>query len=367
MEAKLSTFGSMPTETVEETPIQETQTVTEETTTTETIAEAVEQTAETPAETIAEAVVEDNVSNYEMPSFDEPEATTTQEAAAPKEEVKPITDWREAIKAADRKEILKELGINEFAIELDEHISKGGKADDYILAKSRDWNNVTDLDVMRDEFKARFPNLTPEEIDRKLSRKYAIDDIDDEVRSDGLIDLKSDAYELRQQRIEKDKKLVLPQYAAATEPQKVIDDFIAEQQRLQNESYQKNVEFFANNEHTKSLLESKRVVVPIGKEGQFKFSVDKPELIMKGVTDANVWSKIVSNEKGEPDVQKLQQIVLFAANISKYNNDLVNYGKSLGHSKEVEEGQNARKPGSVAAFDNSATPSYRTGTYGSRN
>lgn len=367
MEAKLSSFGAF----VETPPTEETVTTDVSTTTVDEagainvpdlgVTESTED--EKVTEAAAPAVVnETNESSFEMPDFDEPDAAATTTEAKPAE--KTFTDWKEAIKGTDKKAILKELGIDDFAIELAEHIANGGNAVDYLTAKSRDWNTVTDIDVMRDEYKTRFPNLNAEEIERKLTRKYMLNEEDDEdLRNDGLIDLKSDAYELRQKRIERDSKLIIPQaQAPAVDENAIIEKYIASQ----SENSKTFNDFIINNEATKNLTESKRVVVPIGDSGSFNFSVDKPDQLMRGVVDSRVWNKIVSNEKGEPDVQKLQQIVLFALNPKKYNNDLVNYGKTLGHSKEVEEGQNAKKPGGKMAHPDEA-PTYKVGTYGSRN
>ncbi len=369
MEAKLSTFGQFA-----ETPVTENTSEAISTTTvdeagainvpdlgTETETTIVPDTVATekPAETAVEAIVESDVSNMEIPNFDEPAATTTEEK--PAAEAKPLS-WKEAIKTADRKEVLKEMGVDDFTIELSEHIAKGGSAVDYLNAKSRDWNKVTDIDIMRDEFRSRYPNLNEEEIERKLTRKYLLDDVDDDVKEDGMIDLKSDAYELRQKRIERDSKLIIPQ---AQQQQAPVDEaaIIAKYVESQSQNNKDYFDYVAASESTKNLLESKRVVVPIGDSGSFNFSVDKPDQLMRGVVDSRVWNKIVSNEKGEPDVAKLQQIVLFALNPKKYNNDLVSYGKSLGDNKQVEEARNAKKPDNRSATPDDK-PAYAVGTYG---
>jgi len=310
---------------------------------------------ETPA-------VEDNTtSSFEMPSYDEPAATTTEEKPAT---AAPITDWREAIKAADRKELLKELGIDDFAIELNEHIKSGGQAADYIAAKSRDWTSISDIDVMRDEFRTKYPNLNADEIERKLTRKYMLDEMDDDLKNDGLIDLKSDAYELRQQRIERDKKLIIPSNKAPeVDMDAMTDQFMQSQQRLQQENYKKSIELFNNHEATKELNQSKRVALDLGANGKFSFTVDKPESLTRIIYDKDAWGRLVNNEKGEPNVALLQEIALHAANPSKFKNDLVNYGKSLGVHNVVAEGQNAKRPlGSPAKTDTS--PVIRQGTYG---
>ena len=304
---------------------------------------------------------EENVSTLEVPDFDEKEVVNDEQKQVESKKEQP-QDWKQAIKAVDKKDILKELGVDDFVIELNEYIVNGGQAADYLAAKSRNWNDVSDLDIMRDEFKARYPNLSAEEIERKITRKYMLEELDDDLKEDGLIDLKSDAYELRQKRIEKDGKLIIPQ-----RPQPENNEAKkAEQDKIAAEQYKAAMEFFENHEATKNLMQSKRVAIDLGDNGKFNFNIDKPEQLMRVVTDGKVWGKVINNDKGEPDVAKLQKIALYAINPTKFENDLVSYGKSLGHFKEVEEGQNAKKPGGKAAQPDEK-PTYRVGTYGSRN
>jgi len=367
--AKLSSYGSLPAESFTETTTAETTTSTvnedgvinmPDVVEDEPVAAVTDTVIENTTEATVEAVVDNTVSSFEMPSYDEPAIETTEGKAAEA----PITDWREAIKTADRKELLKELGIDDFAIELNEHIKNGGQASDYLNAKARDWNSVPDLDIIRDEFKAKFPNLTAAEIERKISRKYSLDDIDDDLKADGEIDLKSDAYELRQSRIERDKKLIIPSNKSPeVDMDAMTNQFMESQQRIQQENYKKSIDIFNNHEATKELNQSKRVALDLGANGKFSFTVDKPEVITKAIYDSKFWSKITSNEKGEPNVKLLQKLVLHAINEQKFENDLVNYGKSLGLHNVVAEGQNAKRPiGSPAKTDTS--PVIRQGTYG---
>jgi len=366
--AKLSTFGSLPAESFE--PIaEEAPAATVEGDGVINMPDVVD---DAPVETVvaepaaaveAAPVVEDTTnSSFEMPSYDEPaviEEAKPAEAAAPA-----ITDWREAIKKVDRKELLKEAGISDFALELDEHIKNGGQAADYLNAKARDWNSVPDEDIIRDEFKAKFPNLTAAEIERKISRKYSIDSLDDDEKADGEIDLKSDAYELRQQRIERDKKLIIPSNKVPEVDMDAMTQQVMEsQQRIQQENYKKTIDIFNNHEATKELNQSKRVALDLGANGKFSFTVDKPESITRAIYDSKLWSKLTSDEKGEPNVALLQKLVLHAANPQKFENDLVNYGKSLGKHDIIAEGQNAKRPlGSQAKTD--ISPVVRQGTYG---
>jgi hypothetical protein len=366
---RMSTYSQM--QAVEETPTAEVEAPVEaDVVQMPVIDEPAATTTETAVETTeaptTEAPAENDVANtsFEIPSFDAPAPAATVDAPTPAVTPAIEIDWREAIKKADKKELLKELGIEDFAIELNDHIKSGGQAADYLNAKARDWTTVSDLDVIRDEYKAKYPNLTPEEIERKITRKYAIEDVDEDAQADGAIDLKSDAYELRQQRIERDKKLVIPSTKTPEADVETITKMVFDNQEKQRqENYTALADYIGKHEATTALMQSKRVALDLGANGKFNFTVDKPEVVTRAIYDPSIWNKLTHNEKGEPNVALLQELVLYAVNPAKYKNDLVNYGKSMGAQNMIAEGQNAKRPLGTAPKPDDK-PTYSKGTYG---
>jgi len=108
-------------------------------------------------------------------------------------------------------EILKELGVTDFAIEMDTYLQKGGKAEDYLNAKGMDWNSVGDDDLVKSDLRKKYPDFTKQEIDRKFNRQYGVtDDMTDEEREDRLLDLKGEAYQIRQSKIAEQQKFKVP-------------------------------------------------------------------------------------------------------------------------------------------------------------
>jgi hypothetical protein len=169
---------------------------------------------------------------------------------------------------------------------------------------------------------------------------------------------------LSQQRIERDKKLLIPtQQSPQADVEAITNQVLASQQAQHQQNLQKTIEQFNNHEATKALMQSKRVALDLGANGKFNFAVDKPDFITRAMYDPQVWSKLINNEKGEPNVALLQEIILHAANPAKFKNDLVNYGKSSGLQSVVAEGQNAKRPTGTAP-KTSDTPTYSQGTYG---
>lgn len=323
-------------------------------------AESATVSTEEPQSTVVtepEAQVEENVTAFSMPSFgDEPAEDSTEEAQASASVQ--VTDWKEQLKKSDPKEILKELGYDEFVAEFAEFRKNGGDAYKYLEAKAFDWNNVSHTDLVFDELKLQYPNLSDDKIEKLYQARYKQTEFAaDEDREVGLIQLEADAELVRQKRIQEQQQFRIPE---VSRPQEVDNQLqYAEQERLLAEQQQQVLQFFREHDATKSLLESKRVAIDLGDNGRFNFNIDKPENLMAVALDGEKWQRAISVNPQEadpakliPDVAKLQKIALVALN-PNYEKDLVNYGKSLGLKAIIEEGQNARRPvGSVPAQPN---------------
>lgn len=303
-----------------------------------------------------ETQVEENVTAFSMPNFgDEPDEETSTEAQSSAQVQ--VTDWKEQLKKSDPKEILKELGYDEFVADFAEFRKNGGDAYKFLEAKAFDWNNVSHTDLVFDELKLQYPNLSDDKIEKLYQARYKQTDFaSDEDREVGLIQLEADAELVRQKRIQEQQQFRIPE---VSRPQEVDNQLqYAEQERLLAEQ-QQVLQFFREHDATKSLLESKRVAIDLGDNGKFNFNIDKPENLMAVALDGEKWQRAISVNPQEadpakliPDVAKLQKIALVALN-PNYEKDLVNYGKSLGLKAIIEEGQNARRPvGSVPAQPN---------------
>jgi hypothetical protein len=315
---------------------------------------------EEPSSTVVtepEAQVEENVTAFSMPSFGEESVEDSNEEAQSSATVQ-VTDWKEQLKKSDPKEILKELGYDEFVADFAEFRKNGGDAYKFLEAKAFDWNNVSHTDLVFDELKLQYPNLSDDKIEKLYQSRYKQTDFaSDEDREVGLIQLEADAELVRQKRIQEQQQFRIPE---VSKPQEVDNQLqYAEQERLLAEQQQQVLQFFREHDATKSLLESKRVAIDLGDNGKFNFNIDKPENLMAVALDGEKWQRAISVNPQEadpakliPDVAKLQKIALVALN-PNYEKDLVNYGKSLGLKAIIEEGQNARRPvGSAPAQPN---------------
>lgn len=274
----------------------------------------------------APAAQDSSVSSFTIPDFDAPVEETPSASPA-------NIDWRQAIKNADIKELLKEIGVSEFAIEINEHLKNGGDAMDYLNAKAVDYNKVSDTEILKADLKKQYPSFTSAQIDLMFNRKYSVsEDASDEDKEFAELQVKADAHNARQAKITEQQKFKIPTAA----PQ--VDNSAA--QAAQEQQIEAARQWYNNHEATKSLESSKRVTLNLGDNGNFNFDVDRPELLTKVITDGPTWQKLTLNKQGEPDVAKMQKIGLYAINPEKFEADLVNYGKSLALATLIKEGQN---------------------------
>jgi hypothetical protein len=302
-----------------------------------------------------QAPLEDNQSSFSMPSFDgegDSEGEEGQAAAV-------VVDWKEELKKANPKDILKELGYDDFLAEFAEFRKNGGDAYKYLEAKAFDWETVNHQDLVLDELKLQYPHLSDDKIEKLYQAKYKQSEFaSDDDKEIGAIQLEADAELIRQKRIAEQKTFQIPDVMNSQEVNQ-FQERMAEQQKIENERVQQALQFFKEHEATKNLMDSKRVAIDLGDNGKFNFTVDKPETLMAVALDSEKWQRAIAVNPQEadpskliPDVAKLQKIALVALN-PNYEKDLVNYGKSLGLKSIVEEGQNARRPiGSTPAQPN---------------
>lgn len=291
-------------------------------------------------------------------------------AAAPEtaQPAAPSYNWKDELKKLDRKEILKELGVNDFALEINEYISKGGNPIDYLNARAIDYNQVSDEALIKESMRKEYPTFTTSDIDKMYNRRYsAADDLLDEEKEFVELQKKADAYKIRQAKITEQQSFKIPE-TSIPQADEAYEQW--KQYKEQSETYvEKLNKFFVEHPATKNLNESKRVAIDFGKDvPAFNFNIDRPELITQSFTDGGkIWQKITSTATGEPDVQKQQLISLFAFNPSKFMQEIFNYGQLMGvRNKIVAEGQNATRPQAVIIPVENQTTTYGQGRYGDK-
>lgn len=354
--AKLTTFSQLQNDL----SAYETKESVAASTTTEPVTQEVVTTTTEPI--VEEKIPDVSVSNF---SFGEDiHAVETQEVKAAT--VQPVFNFDEELKKVDKKEVLKKLGVNDFAIELNDYLLKGGKAEDYLNAKSIDYNNVSDEDLIKADLRKQYAGFTPDKIDKLFNAKYGVTDSDtDETKEQKELQLEADGYLKRQSKIQEQQSFKIPD-TPILQKDEAYEQWKAEQES-QTKLNEQGKQWFLQHDATKALNESKRVTISLG-DGvdPFNFSIERPDLITKVLTDGGeTWGKLTSTKTGEPDVPKQQLLTLFAYNPQQFINHIFRYGVQMGERKPVVEGQNASRPqAKVASIDPNATPTYKVGKFG---
>lgn len=318
------------------------------------------QVPETGTEAAPQEVVEENVSSFDLGGGETAEQAAVSESTV----ATPSFNLDEELKKIDRKEILKKVGVTDFAIEIDEYLSKGGNAVDYLNAKAIDYNKIADEDLIKQDLQRQYPTFTPQQINLMYNRKYTVDpDALDDDKEFVSLQLKADAHNVRQQKIAEQQKFKIPE-TPILQKDEAYEQW-KEQQQSQPRLMEEFRSFYENHEATKALNESKRVTISLG-EGvpPFNFKIDQPQMLTKAMTDGGATlNKLLTTQSGEPNVAKQQLVTLFSFNPEKFIQDIFKYGQSMGVRKElVEEGQNAQRPQAKVTDMNTSTKPVITGT-----
>lgn len=296
-------------------------------------------TVDPVAPVVSEPVKEPNVADFKFEEF-EPQGTS--DATIPS--TRPEVNLDDLLKKADAKEILKKLGVSDFAIEIDQHIRGGGQAVDYLQARAIDYSKISDDSLLKDDLRKQYPTLQPHQIDMMFERKYSpLTELQDD-KDFAEIQKQADAYKVRQSAIAEQQKFKISETVVPT----VVDN--REQEIAQQQQYEKVLNFYKEHPDTQNLMTSKRVAIDLGADGKFNYNIDKPEYLTRAILDGEFWKRITSANPKEPDVAKLvpnvalQQKLAFIAMNPNYEKDLVNYGRSLQLPALVKEGQNVVPP-----------------------
>lgn len=94
---------------------------------------------------------------------------------------------------------------NDTVKEINDWVTKGGDLKDYYEFKLTDYNALEDLDVVKREYKQKYPSLSNEQLERKLNRDFKLneDKFDEDEIEDAKIDLKLRADEARKSFLDK--------------------------------------------------------------------------------------------------------------------------------------------------------------------
>lgn len=251
-------------------------------------------------------------------------------------------DWKEAIKKADHKEVLstigdkpellKALGVPDFALKMLDHIEKGGDPADFIKINSVDYSKMTDDDAILAGIREENPGA-PEAVIKKIfdkeMEKYETDpDVyDPETVEYGNYLKKGTADKYRNQLIEKQKQFAIPAAKAPETAAPAVDP--AEQAKIDEINLK-----ISESETTKKLISDKKIFIG-GKDGH-KFDIENPQDYVDYATGKkNLFSKF-AKEDGSVDLDLFYATVAFIENREKYESAAIGHGMTKANRAEIE-------------------------------
>lgn len=219
-----------------------------------------------------------------------------------------------------------------------EYYEKTGDLTPYLQAKTIDFNQMADEDVMRRDLREQYPDVS-EKAFEKLFKQQVVDKfkLDPDQWEEDDIDLgkellKSEASKLRAKYQEWQNGFKAPE-RETNESQ--IDTSAEDAQRALEEFAEKT----KSSEATKALIESKRIAIKTG-DGEFNFEISDPNQLLEMTIDNSKFFTQFVGAEGNLDYAKWYKTTAYAQNPEMFEKSLINYGKTLGREEITKEIKN---------------------------
>ena len=213
---------------------------------------------------------------------------------------------------------------NDTVKEINDWVAKGGDLKDYYEFKLTDYNSLDDLDVVKREYKQKYPSLSNEQLERKLNRDFKLDEdkFDEDEIEDAKIDLKLRADEARKSFLDKAN-----QYPASLESK-------AKEQQQAPEISEEEVRAFQESVST-SLKNLKKIEGPDG------FTYEVKDNLKGKVETSPVDLGELFVEGDNFNYDKYNEARYLLNNFNDILQSAIAHGESLGLKKVKEQRNNS--------------------------
>lgn len=283
-----------------------------------------------------------------------------------KPEIKPAevtkADWKQALKAENKYEVLKELGYDDWTIDMLKYKEQTGDLTRYLEAKTVDYTKMTPEQLIKVDLQRQNPGMSEKALNfkfnKELSEKYYLNREDYPEDSDEAIygqeQLRLDGEQKRKAFIEEQNKFKAP------EPQPDLNatkrDAELQQQRVQL------TEAVMNNDATKTLQTTKSLVFGEGEES-FKYPIKDIQPLVDTALSAVLAS-------GQKDLTGVDMNVFYKQ--LAIGQDLPGFEKAFAKHqyavarKKLESEMHNQTPvsGEVPALEENLTPAQQLARYG---
>jgi hypothetical protein len=215
---------------------------------------------------------------------------------------------------------------------LNEWVSKGLKPEDYYKTQTQNFDEMSDVDVVKNLYALKRPKLTPAQIDLLLNKKFSLseDDFDEDEVELGKIELMDEADKARQELKEW-------QVERATPPQ----DVQAQQAQAELQAWQETVDKF--------LPSIQAIDIPLDAKGdKFSFAIDDKQGLEGMMKNLNSFfaDYVAVDAKGAQSyrLQELAQDMYIAKNWRKVAQSIAAQSKSKGVEQVKQEINNSSAP-----------------------
>lgn len=284
-------------------------------------------------------------------------------AETPKPEVPLVQEkpWQEVLKSQKPEAIFKELGLDDKAVKLAQRLAKAdpkmaaffdtweskGDVKSYLEALSVDYSKMSPEDVIRQNLKSEFPDISKED----FADLYAVKVIDrykqdperfteDEVRR-GKIEMMADSKPVREALVKQQQERLLP-----PSPEAQADPRIAEfeqTQKRQTEAVDNYKKTLYEDPFIKNMVTNKQLTIGTGEEA-FNYKLPEPEKVLSYLYDGAAVVPTLQTD-GKDDPYKSALISAFAHDPAKFIQELGTHFKALGAKAFVDPIENPSVPG----------------------
>ena len=271
-----------------------------------------------------------NVGEQEVSAQPEVQVETQVEPQVEKQ-VEPETKAPEPVaQEAPVKETAREYK-DDFIKGVVEFYEKTGDLAPYLQAKTIDFTNMADEEILRRNLREEYQDLSDKAFERLFKQqvtdkfKLDADEWGEEDSELGRELLKVEASKLRSQYVDWQKNF------AAPEPQPYYDQTAEMLQKFENE--------VKSSEFTRGLLESKMLTIKTS-DGEFKYEVPQADSVIDMTIDNDRFFSQFAGDQGQLDYAKWYKTVAYSQNPELFERSLINYGKTLGRSEVTREIKN---------------------------
>lgn len=283
-------------------------------------------------DTNVETSVSQDVSSDTSSSVSQDVSNTSTESAAP---VEPAVEQQVTEQVTQQESTPAEYSWkDDFIKGAVEYYEKTGDLTPYLQAKTIDFNQMSDEEIMRRNLREQYSELNDKAFDRlyklEVTDKYKLD-ADEWGEDDSELGrelLKAEANKLRNGYLDWQKGF------AAPEPQ--------DQQPVDNGALEAIKQFeqqVRSSEATRSILDQKRISINTA-DGDFSFELSDPNAIVDMTFDNDRFFSQFGNGQGGLDYAKWYKTVAYSQNPEMFEKSLINYGKTLGRNEVTKEIKN---------------------------